>query len=100
MPTRSSTLPRGIRIAGQSAGIPLALGVPRGVGVGIGVGLATAPLGAGSATEIGVAMSIRMAKLNDARRPAGQSSQPGGGSFVPNARKSYLPATGAGVAVA
>ncbi len=33
-------------------------------------------------------MSIRIAKRNEARLPAGHSSQPGGGSFVPNVRKS------------
>ena len=40
------------------------------------------------------AMSMRIAYVNDERRPAGHSSHPGGGSFVPNARKSYLPAGG------
>lgn len=76
-------LPAGIRIVGQTVGIDAAS--PDGNGVDGASEAAGDP--EGDATGIG-AMSIRMAKKNEARFPAGHSSQPGGGSFVPKARKS------------
>src|SRR4051812_8448268 len=56
------------------------------------------PSAAGEATTCG-ATSIRIANENDDSRPAGHSSQPGGGSFVPQARKSYDFGPGVGEAV-
>src|SRR4051812_50104442 len=56
------------------------------------------PSAAGEATTCG-ATSIRIANENDDSRPAGHNSQPGGGSFVPQARKSYDFGPGVGEAV-
>src|SRR4051794_13134064 len=59
------------------------------------------PSGAGEVTTCG-ATSIRIANEKDDSLPAGHSSQPGGGSFVPQARKSYDfgPGVGEGLGVA
>src|SRR4051812_14305695 len=58
----------------------------------------TDPSAVGEATACG-ATSIRIANENEDSRPAGHSSQPGGGSFVPHVRKSYDFGPGVGEAV-
>jgi hypothetical protein len=89
--TSSRLLPAGMSTFGQASGIE---GVGAGEGAtdgaadtpGDGIPMAT---GGGDPGTIGRgATSIRIANENDDKVPAGHSSHPGGGSFVPQARKS------------
>ena len=95
-PIRSRKLPTGMRIVGHDGGD---LAASPGLPADVASGTACRRRVAGSPTA-----STRIAKWNEAKLPAGQISQPGGGSLVPNVRKSKTSgrvgwAGGAGVAV-